>query len=471
MIWPGKRVILLEFSVLAVISAFVMFSGLDRGSLADWDEALYGEISKETLLTGDWVTPHFKGFPYLAAKPPFFFHLVSLTYGIFGISTFTSRFWTAIFGFGTVLVVFLLGLEMFNDKIAFMASMILVSCPHFLEESRKLMLDVPLTFFIASSFYFLVSSRRNGSLRPLSGLMIGLATMIKAPLGVLALAVMCVYMGRIKGFNRSTLKEYLTVFLAFAIVVFPWHLVQLAVNTDLFLGRYIYHYTVERMVIPIEGHDHGNIYLLNVLWHGLGNWGVFCVAGVGYVLLCGRWRQPETLLTVAWGAVFLAVFLAARTKIPWLLIPIYPPLAILAAILLERLVFKELWVGILVFAAVFFLSFEVPGPFNCNGPLYELNQVSGGNVRVHNSVSTSPANVFYLGIERFPKDDLTEEDALYVSTSSAYSNLAGYDVHYSGGGYVLFSKKDKGFPDGESEGMNLPASECYTYWPNRLGRS
>ena len=55
--------------VLVALSALIFFWHLGEGSLSDWDKAIYAQVSKEMVQSGDWLTPHY-GFQPLFHKPP-----------------------------------------------------------------------------------------------------------------------------------------------------------------------------------------------------------------------------------------------------------------------------------------------------------------------------------------------------------------------------------------------------------------
>ena len=51
--------VLLVFAV----ASFLLFFRLGAGSLHSWTEAIYAQIGKEILSTGDWNTLHYNGKP------------------------------------------------------------------------------------------------------------------------------------------------------------------------------------------------------------------------------------------------------------------------------------------------------------------------------------------------------------------------------------------------------------------------
>lgn len=72
---------------------------IQLGSTALWDnsEPTYAEISREILVTGDWLTLHFDGQNWYV-HPPLYFWLTALGIKLFGLTEFVVRFWSAFFG-------------------------------------------------------------------------------------------------------------------------------------------------------------------------------------------------------------------------------------------------------------------------------------------------------------------------------------------------------------------------------------
>jgi 4-amino-4-deoxy-L-arabinose transferase-like glycosyltransferase len=93
--------------ILLALSAPVLFVKLGMPFL-DPDEGLYATIVQEMVSRGDWVMPHANGLPYLE-KPPLYFWLTSLTFGLFGASEWATRLWSALAALGTVILICWIG--------------------------------------------------------------------------------------------------------------------------------------------------------------------------------------------------------------------------------------------------------------------------------------------------------------------------------------------------------------------------
>jgi len=79
------------FFLLILLSAFSLFYNLRYGSLAAWDEAIFGEVAREIVIEGKgWLTLHFNDHPWFH-KPPLFIWLIAIAYKIIGVNEFAVR--------------------------------------------------------------------------------------------------------------------------------------------------------------------------------------------------------------------------------------------------------------------------------------------------------------------------------------------------------------------------------------------
>ena len=93
---------------LILIASFMLLWRLGNGTLADWDEAIYAQISKETVLSGDWLTLHW-GFKPWFDKPPLLMWVTEMFYQLFGVNEFWVRAASAFSGIGLVVITYLIG--------------------------------------------------------------------------------------------------------------------------------------------------------------------------------------------------------------------------------------------------------------------------------------------------------------------------------------------------------------------------
>ena len=461
----------LDLFIVLLVSSIALLPNLDQGSLADWDEAGYAEVSKEIVQSDDFLVLHKAGKPWFE-KPPLLFWLAAASYKLFGVTTFVSRIWPALFGIGTVVITFLIANELFDRKIALMSSLILVTSNHFNHMARMFMLDVPVTFFITLSIYLFLRTQRSGRGHILFGVSVGLGVMTKSPIGlfpVLIVGVCMVYSGTIR---RAAYRPYLGSLLAFLAVTLPWNLLQSILNWEQW-SYYVDYNGISRFYELYE-HDYGNLFYLKVLWYGLGVWSIPAIVSFVVAIPAALKRRKEYLLLVCWALSVLGVFFMAKTKLPWYLIPLHPAIAILLGAFIVRLRFRNIQLGLVLFAALFLIAFRIPEPSYCNTMAYNIHAIAGNSLRIHDSIPQSPGLFFYLGGERFSSERLFDDGGLYLSTIPAYNAFFNsYAPVYVDGPFIVFAR------DGVSSstfGLSKPPDYpedpigyCYAFMPMNLG--
>jgi len=92
---------------LAALIVFTYFFGLTI-PLVGPDEPRYAQVAREMFLRHDWITPTLGGFDWFE-KPALLYWLQIIAYKIFGVSEFSARFGSALFGLGTILSLWILG--------------------------------------------------------------------------------------------------------------------------------------------------------------------------------------------------------------------------------------------------------------------------------------------------------------------------------------------------------------------------
>ena len=91
----------------AALIVFTYFFGLTI-PLVGPDEPRYAQVAREMFLRHDWITPTLGGFDWFE-KPALLYWLQIIAYKIFGVSEFSARVGSAIFGLGTIFSLWLLG--------------------------------------------------------------------------------------------------------------------------------------------------------------------------------------------------------------------------------------------------------------------------------------------------------------------------------------------------------------------------
>ena len=94
------------FVALLAAICFAMRTG--QVHLFDWDEINFAESAREMMISDHYLTVQINFKPFWE-KPPLFFWLQAGSMHLFGINEFAARFPNAVFGFLTLLTVFVVG--------------------------------------------------------------------------------------------------------------------------------------------------------------------------------------------------------------------------------------------------------------------------------------------------------------------------------------------------------------------------
>ena len=162
----GKNVLFTQEAVLiSLISLCLLWVySLDRTRLGHSipDEKRYIQSTKEMAASGDYITPRYHG-KLRFQKPILFYWLVILSYKFFGIGLYGARFPSIAAGILHVIVVYLLGRELFNKKAGLFAACVLSTCEVFFMYSRFATPDATFSLFITASLYVFVKTYRSNN--------------------------------------------------------------------------------------------------------------------------------------------------------------------------------------------------------------------------------------------------------------------------------------------------------------------
>ena len=130
----------LDAICILMILAFSMifFVNLGHGVLWAADEQTYSQWAFHMSKSGDYLNPWAFGDVTLwIGKPPLNMWLMSLAYQILGVSNFSSRLVSAIFGSLSLVVIFYLGKNMYNEYVGLLSAFVLGTFTTFYVFARR----------------------------------------------------------------------------------------------------------------------------------------------------------------------------------------------------------------------------------------------------------------------------------------------------------------------------------------------
>jgi 4-amino-4-deoxy-L-arabinose transferase-like glycosyltransferase len=135
-------------------SLLVLLWGLNQYGLYEPHEGHFAGAGREMLLTGDWLTPHLNGSPYLN-KPPLIYWLIAFSQDVFGFEEWAARLPVALFGWLGVLVAWWWGRSLWGAATGRLAAgMLTVSVGWFLFV-HQILIDAILAALLLAVYYFL----------------------------------------------------------------------------------------------------------------------------------------------------------------------------------------------------------------------------------------------------------------------------------------------------------------------------
>jgi 4-amino-4-deoxy-L-arabinose transferase-like glycosyltransferase len=334
-------------ALLAVllVFAFAWFGTLDHRALVKADEGRYGEIPREMVASGDWLTPRLNGFKYFE-KPPLQYWATAAAYKLFGVGDWQTRLWTALTGFLGVLFTWFAARRLFGATSALYASAVLAGSLFYAGAGGFVTLDMGVAFFLSAViFSFLLAQAEGTSAAARRGWMLAawsamaLAVLSKGligivlPAGALGLYVLLRWDWRLVA--RLHLGKGLALML---LIAAPWFVAASLANPE-FAHFFFVQEHFERFLTKMHHRYQPMWYFIPVLALGFTPWLP--------ALVTALWRSareraaqakgfdPVRFLLV-WCAVVFAFFSVSSSKLPAYILPIYPALAVLAGRELAR---------------------------------------------------------------------------------------------------------------------------------------
>ena len=284
------------------------------------------------LTRGDWVIPHVNGLPYLE-KPPLYFWLTALTFGLLGPSEWAVRLWSALATLGTVLLTWQIGRRLYGARAGLYTGLVLATVVGNALYVRKASTDQLFVFCLTLALYGFLRDVE----RPDRGRMRFLWLYAGAALSVLSKGFLgLVFPALIVGIGLALVRRLswreLNLARGAALVLVlaaPWHVLAAWRSSTLF-GFYVLDNHLLRFLdarrfveddVPISTLG---FLVASFLWAF--PWGVFALArSAPASSAAARWRP----VIVIWALAIVGLFALSRFKHEYYALPAFPALAVL----------------------------------------------------------------------------------------------------------------------------------------------
>ncbi len=170
-----------------LLAALVLFTArIDSLSLPSLEDAFYGREAVEMARSGRVYTVTWNGLP-THQHPPLHLWLVARTFDALGERDLAARLPTVLLALGTLLLTFRIGALTLGRSAAVAGVACLLATPIFVDNARRLMMEVPLTFWIAATVWVYLEARGRPRWQVLIAVPLGAAILTKSVLGLMPL--------------------------------------------------------------------------------------------------------------------------------------------------------------------------------------------------------------------------------------------------------------------------------------------
>jgi len=329
-------------STLIALCLILFFFNLGDRALWDIDEGKHAVTSKDMVLSGDWLTPHYNGEKFYD-KPPLHNWLVAVSFLIFGFTEFAARLPAALLGLGCVMVTYWMGRQIFGPTAAFLSSLVLATSAEYVILARVVVHDISLAFFITlvlALFYLgYENDRHRRGLFLLGYAAMGFAMLAKGPIGILLPAMIIglfLIFKRQLGFLRQMQIGWgVLILLA---VAAPWYIL-ISLKDPQYISYFFIKQNLGNFFSEEVRHPEPIYYYIPVLMGGMFPWSIFLpLALFRGIRARGTTYNDGTLFALIWLAAVFIFFSIASSKLGTYILPLFPAAALLVGALLHDLV-------------------------------------------------------------------------------------------------------------------------------------
>jgi len=339
---------------IVIVAAFIYLGCIvSPPSLMDDTDAVQAQIARNMLSSGDWVTAHLDGVPYLE-KAPAVYWTIAVSYKVFGVHDWAARIPIALSSIGLCWLTAAFGRWAFDQRTGFYAGLCLATCVGLFLFTRILIPDVMLTFTVALAMWALLRTLEEDEPHPrfwslVLAASLGVGLLLKSLIAVvfpLSASLVYLYVTH-QLFSPRTwkrLRPFSGLLLVFLIAA-PWHILATLRNPPYFAwtlrsvsGQYhgfLWFFFINEQLLRFLNlrypRDYNTVprglfWLLHLVW--LFPWSIYFPAAAKAsfkpVDRAGRTR----LLALCWAG-FVLVFFTFSTTQEYYSMPCYPALALL----------------------------------------------------------------------------------------------------------------------------------------------
>ncbi len=322
--------------------------------LAVPDEGRYGEIGRWMLVSGDWLTPRLNGIPFFH-KPPYLYWLEAISLWAFGVHAWALRLVPALHAGLMLVALYLAARAISTDVVARRAAIMLGTGLGFWVGGQYVNHDMLVAAWISVAIWcfataLMASPKPSLWLARMGFVACALGMLSKGLIGVVlpggVILVWLIWMGQVKKLMQL---PWISGLALWGLVALPWFVLAQHTYPDflnyMFVGQQFHRYTAAVYNNPQPWWFYAlALAVLLFPWVFLALGQVRRVTALtltrSLVMSTAWWR-----LCWAWVLVIGVFFSIPHSKLIGYILPVLPPLALLAALGWDRLMARRSHAG------------------------------------------------------------------------------------------------------------------------------
>ena len=173
--------------IVLLLAALVLFTArIGDLSLPSLEDAFYAREAVEMARSGRVYTVTWNGAP-THQHPPLHLWLVARTFDALGENDLAARLPTVVLALGILALTWRIGVITVGPAAAAAGTACLLATPIFVDNARRLMMEVPLTFWITATVWVYLEARGRPRWQVALAVPLGAAILTKSVLGLMPL--------------------------------------------------------------------------------------------------------------------------------------------------------------------------------------------------------------------------------------------------------------------------------------------
>ena len=332
------------FWVLLLLVGCGWFLTLDVRHLVSSDEGRYAEIAREMYASGDWVTIRYHDLKYFE-KPPLHLWMTALAYHAFGVGEWQARLWVALSGAIGMAITAWAARRWYGPRVGLLTALVLLAAPTLNLGAHFNSLDMGVSAALACVLAAVLiaqhpqasaPTRRSWMLAAWAAM--GVAVLTKGLIGIVLPGLVLVLYTLLARDWALWKRLHIVAGTALMLVITaPWFVLVSMRNPE-FAQFFFIHEHWQRYTSSVHRRTGALWYFVPQLLLGFLPW-------LGLVpRMVAQVRRPAsvegfrpTVLLAVWAGAIFVFFSLSSSKLPGYIIPVFPALAVLAALALDRI--------------------------------------------------------------------------------------------------------------------------------------